>query len=539
MVKQFAVEQYPSLGMNTALNPAQLPKGAQRRAYDAVMRAVDTIGKRDGSAPVTTTALTDPITHLLTYKAKPSAEAVPELFAVSKDKLYKYVNGELVAQTMTNAFATPDVFSVAFSDGFADPKTSSASNSSVSVLLMTDGGTLKQYDGTAVKNVVAKSNDASPAPPNDLTAINGKKPKYIWSHTGHVFMSAGTDLIWYSKRYSFDYWPNTQYFRYVRNNDYITGPGVTFNGLCLIPMRRGWAVLMGEVFDDGEVANGFKGNEFLNTVNGNISSRGFDKVTYPTGQQTIIYLSDDGVHEIYDTGFASDGVRQYSTRSLMKDKVDFLSYGFTEAEKAAAVSYFDVENSIFILSIKRDTSNYAFVYDTRNQEWYLWRFPWPLQALTKWNDTLYYGSTTGLVHGFSDVLYSDWNDKAKTSGTPIDFDVYSGLISFEFTGDGSYLHYYLVEAEMHRRKSTLDVYLIHGSSVVRMDKALLNEIFVWGVTAWGEGQWANLDFTDNVNNAKRLVIHKKAKYFQRRWRNNRDEPVLILKERFEGTLSGR
>lgn len=100
-VQPFELEIYPALGMNTALNPAQLPQGAQRRAYDACMRAVNTIGKRDGSAPVTSAALANPLTYLIPYKTSASAVA-PELYAVSGTTLYKLVSGVLTPQTMTS-----------------------------------------------------------------------------------------------------------------------------------------------------------------------------------------------------------------------------------------------------------------------------------------------------------------------------------------------------------------------------------------------------------------------------------------------------
>lgn len=535
---KFALEVLPSLGMRTDLNPAQLPQGSQRVAYDAEMKSNDTIGKRPGTSPVTDTALGAAITNLIVYKATASSVA-PELFAVSGSTLYKYSANVLTAQTMTNSFTSSNVFGVGYTD-YAD-----ASN-----LLLTSGGSLQQYTGTEVKNVVPAADDGlgpdgtTVLPANSLTTINARGIKYIWIFTGHVFVSDGTDLMWYSKRYHYDYFPGSvQYFRYIKDNDYVTGPGLSYGSLCLIPMRRGWGVISGETFDDGVSTDiPFKANQYLNTVNGNISSRGFAKITYPEGQQTIAYLSDDGVHEIFDTGVDSvetNGTRQYSTRSLMKDKIDFNKYGFTTAEKSAAVAFFDSQKNQFILNINKSTTHYSFIYDTRNQEWYLWRFPWSVTAMTAFEGIVYQGSSVGHVHAFADTLYSDWNQRAKTTGTFVDFDVISGLINFEFTGDNSYLHYYLTEAQMFNQKSSLDIYIVYGAGIVEFPKALHNEIFVWDVTAWDEGQWANINYTDNVNNAKRLVIHKRAKYFQRRWRNNRDEPVIILKEKFLGTTSNR
>ncbi|WP_138752760.1 hypothetical protein [Paenibacillus sinopodophylli] len=524
-VQELVMEVYPSLGVNTALNPAQLPQGSQRRAFDACMRSINTIGKRDGSAPVINDAVPSAISHLTGYRTNQTTE---ELYAVSANTLYKLNVDDLDAVTMTNPFVTPNVYSVAFTDA-----------TSASVLFLTDGGSVKRYNGTNVANVTPAANDPNPAPPNGLTTINALGIKYCWVHSGHIFVTDGSDTVYYSKRYTFDYFPVVQFERWVRNNDIITGPGITFNNVCLIPMRRGWGFLTGELFDDGVTANGFSGNRFLNTVAGNISPRGMARITYPDGTETIAYLSDSGVHEIYTVTALSTGDRQYATKSITENKLDINEFGFTEAEKKAAVVWFDQDRSQMLISIKRDTTNYILCYDTRNSEWYVWRLPWAVGALEKFNGINYFGSATKLLHAFSTDLYSDWNEIGKTTGTPVDFDVYSGLLSFEFSGDSSYLHYYLVEAQQFPLKSSIDVAIIYGSGTRYDVEALRNTVFIWGVPGWDVAECANLDYTDLINNAKRLVFHKKAKYFQRRWRNNRDEPVIILREKLIGSVSGR
>lgn len=181
--------------MNSALNPGQLPAGSQRLALDACLKSVNTIGKRPGSVPVTTSALGGPLTYLIPYKSTASSVA-PDLFAVSGSTLYKYSAGALTAQTMTNAFTSSDVFGVGYTD-YAD----------VSNLLLTSGGSLQQYTGTEVKNVVPAVDDTPPLPVNKLSTINARGLKYVWVFTGHVFVSDGTDLVWYSKRYHYDYFP--------------------------------------------------------------------------------------------------------------------------------------------------------------------------------------------------------------------------------------------------------------------------------------------------------------------------------------------
>jgi hypothetical protein len=307
-------------------------------------------------------------------------------------------------------------------------------------------------------------------------------------------------------------------------------------------MRRRWGVISGETFDDGVSTDiPFKANQYLNTSSGNISSRGYCKITYPTGQQTIAYMSDNGVNEIYDTGVndvETSGTRQYSTRNLMDNKIDFNKYRFTDAEKAAAVASFDSINGRLLVAIDRDTTHYVFVYETQNQEWYIWRLPWSTKSLAEFEGSIYMGNTTGLLHTFNEDLTSDWDNMGKSSGTTVKMYIATGLLSAEFTGESSYFHYLQVESAMWTVKSSLDIVLVYGAGALALDKAIFNEIGVYDVSAYDEAQYANLRYTDNVNQTKRKKIHKKAKYAQIIFSNDRDEPMTILRYRIEGTASG-
>lgn len=518
-----AVQQVATLepkgfdGQNTVLNPADLPLESQAQAKNAIMREFGTIGKRDGSQPVTTTALGATIEHLTPYKSSPTAS--PDLLAASGTTLYKF-NGTdtLAAQTMTNALNTADVYSVDFTN-----------STLISRLVIGDGASLKGYDGTAVANITPAADDPAPAAPNGLTSINAKGHKYVWTYSYHVFSSPGNNEVYYSKRYEFDYWPTTQYFYLVRENDYVNGPGVPFDNVLLVPMRRGWNIISGTTFDN------FDSSQFLNTTYGVIAPRSIAKVNYPTGEQTVIFLSDDGVHEVF---IASANVSKvYATRSLMKTEIDFSI--FTDAEKAAAHASFDADNNQYKLFIKSGTIQYCYVMDTRNKKWYVWTFPWDVHPSIRFNEVSYFAGTTGHLHKFDPNLYTDWNESTKTTGTTVDFDVYGSIVSFEFSGYPAYLDYYMVEAKQWTITATLDVYLVYATDMVSIPDALKNQVFVWGVTPWGQGQWANLNYTSILNNAKRLAIKKKGFYFQRRFRNNRDEPVLIYREKYIGRLSGR
>src|SRR5690606_4678836 len=115
-----------------------------------------------------------------------------------------------------------------------------------------------------------------------------------------------------------------------------------------------WGILLGSTFDD------FQSNLFLNTTAGVIAPRSIQRITYPNGVQSIAYLSDDGVNEIYDTGFEGEGSRRYSTRSLMRDKLDWDAIGLSDAEKAGAVGYYDLDMSLYLLRVNKGSEGLVF-----------------------------------------------------------------------------------------------------------------------------------------------------------------------------------
>lgn len=505
-------------GMNTALQFSQIPYEQSPHMKNAYMPKIQAIGKRPGSIPLTGSPLGAAAEYLTVY----FESTEEDMLLASGTSLYKFETDTLTEVTMTNALNRADIYSVAFTDG-----------NSNAVLVIADGGNLKQYDGTEVKDVPAAADDPDPEPANDLTNINAKGPAYTWVYSGHVFVAYDRmDGVNYSKRFFFDYFPEIQYERWVRENDYITGPGIGFNNVCLIPMRRGWGLLTGSTLDD------FNGNQFLNTINGCIAPRSIQRITYPTGTQTIAYLSDDGVYEIYDTGFQDFGSRNYSTRYLMKDKIDFDEIGLTEDEKKAAVGYYSSKYNMYLLAFERDGKGYVYGYDTRNGEWYPWE-GLKVKGFYELDGVLHFIDDSGHLKVFDANLYSDWHDKDRVGGTPVHFQRYSAAQAMEFSGFQSYWDYYLIEAQQWSVKSSLDVKAIFSTTTVELEHALQNELFVWGVSKWGQAKWANIDYTDNVNQPNELIFHKKAKYVQVVWDNNRDEPVEIFKDKWKGRPSRR
>lgn len=505
-------------GINTAIQFSQIPRTQSPKMKNAYMTKIGSIAKRPGSAPITS-SLGVSAEHLTVYYSGDE----DEIILSAGDTLFKLDGAVLQAVTMTDQLESADIYTVPFTD---------ANNNDI--LFITDGGNMKQYTNGEVKDIVPATDDPDPAPPNDMANINTFKPIYCWVYSGHVFVSNGKDIVWYSKRFHYDYFLGVQYERWVRENDYITGPGVSFNNVMLLPMRRGWGILTGSTLDD------FNGNQYLNTRNGCIAPRSIQRITYPDGVQTIAYLSDDGVYEIYDTGYDDAGSRQYSTRSLMTDRVDFDALGLTEEEKSKATSEYWPKMNLYLLSFFREDVPYTYAYDTRNGEWYPWE-DIEVTCLVEKDGEMYFSNHDGALKKFDPDLYSDWTNIAQTEGEPVHFQRYSPLLSFEFSGYESYWDYYLLESRRYLRPSNIDLYVVftNAHATDSITDAWNSSIFVWDESKWDEAVWVNNLYTDIVNMPNEISFHRKAKYIQVMWENNRDEPVEIYKEVWKGRASGR
>jgi hypothetical protein len=507
----------PLLGLNTAAAPTTLKPGQWRYLLNAYQAKIGSSGQRPGSAPVTTTALGAAIERLTLFRNG----STDKLLATSGTSLYKYATGALTA--LTGTLESAAITDVNFTDG-----------SSNSRKIIADGGDLKEYNDSTetVSAIVPAADDVSPAPPNVLATLNGRDPVYVWSYSGHIFIAfAQSDEVWYSKRYTYDYFPSVQYERWVKENDYVNGQGIAFDNCMLIPMRRSWGVLVGSTFDD------FIGNQFLNTINGVIAPRSIQRITYPGGTQTIVYLSDDGVYEIYDTGYQDTGSRRYSTRSLMTDKVDFDAIGFTDAEKKAAVGFFDAKLNLYLLKINRGSERLVYAYDCRNMEWYPWNNI-KANAFERVDDTLYYAGETGHLHEFDEELAQDYNESNKTTGTPIDWDNVTDAIMLEDSGYSSVLDYLVVFAKQFETPSTMDITIRTFSTTVEMKEAMKNQTMVWGGAEWGVAAWYNIDLSDLVGRPKRISFKKRSPFFQIRFRNNRGEKCELHQFKLIGRANG-
>lgn len=494
-------------GINTAIAFSEIDDTESRDIRNALPNSLGSLAKRPGSIPITDA----PIGAISTLFNLRLAN-VSNIVATSGNTLYKLVNSALQAQTMTNPLVTANIDAAQFRD--ANGK---------EVLVICDGGNLKQYDGTTVKDIVAAANDPAPLPSNDLAGINGHKPTGCIVHNTRVVLWNGSDTLWHSKIGYYDYYPNVDYQRWVRENDGIQAC-VSYRGALMVLMRRHIGVLFGHDRDNWE-------QDFLDTTDGCLAPATVQTVTYPNGNQEVFYVSDSGVCAIYAIDTLSlDSSARYSTRSVTVKQIDWQGLGVTKDEWKKAVAHF--RNGLYWLIYPKGNEWKGLVFDTRFSQWY------PvdnIKANTFYSDedNFYFAGPDGHIKKFDSSLYSDWNDKGKTAGTPINMYWYSKLLTPKVTGVEHFWDILMVEAKQHGVPSTIDIEVNTYRGQWKVEGVLKTEIFAWGLSKWGEAEWNNPNFTDMVNHAKPLRVFLKGQYAQVKISNNRDEPVEIYSLSFE------
>lgn len=474
-------------------------------------RSIGSLANREGTVPLTDTPIGE-IKALCNLRK----DQVNHILASSGTTLYRFQNGSFTAQTMTAALTSADIDTAQFKD-----------ENGKEVLVIADGGNLKEFDGTAVKEITAAANDASPLPPNDFTNLMTKhKPKGCLVHNTRLVLWDGSDTIWHSKIGFYDYFTGVDYQRFVKENDFIQ-TCISFGGALLVMMRRHIAVVFGQDIENWS-------QDFLDTNDGCINPKSVQIVTFPDGRQEVFYLSDNGVHAVYTIDTVSlDSSARYSTRSVTKQKVNWEELGVTKEEWKNAVSYF--HKGRYWLIFKKGSEWLGLVFDTESESWY------PVSNIKANSffhdeDYFYFAGPDGHMKVFDDALFSDWEDKAKTTGTPIQKEWYSKLLTPDLTGYDHFWDILMVEAKQFETQSALDVEVNTYKNQYSAPAAIKTAVLIWGKTNWGEAQWTNPLLTDFVNNAKRLRTFVKGQYAQIKLSNNRDEPIEIFSLKYEVRL---
>jgi hypothetical protein len=483
-----------------------------------IPRKLGGLANRDGSVPLTAPAI-GAIKTLNGFRKS----GTNNILATSGTTLYKYASGAFTAQTMTNALSTADIDAAQFRDQNGNE-----------VLVIADGGSLKYYNGTAVVNITPAANDASPLPPNALGTINSGSPAVgVLVHNNRlVVWPNNSDTIFNSKPGFYDYFESTSFQRFVRENDYIV-TCVSFSGALVVLMRRHIAVRFGDGYSSPPV-DGDWSQDFLDTTDGCINAKSVQTVVYPDGSEEIFYQSDRGIHAIYTINTIElDASAHYSTRSVSRYQIDFAALGVSKSEWSSAVSYF--RDGRYWLIYKVGSSYKGLVFDTNDKQWY------PVSNVKADcfygdEDYFYFAGTDGLLKMFDSTLYQDYDNTAKSSGTPVSWHWYSKLMTPKLTGYDHFWDVLMLETKQFPTASTIDIEVNTYSGRFQQTSAIKTEIFIVGASKIGEAEIANANLTDIINNAKRIETFLKGQYAQVKISNSRGEPGELYNLSYEVRL---
>lgn len=508
----------PFLGQNTAVQFSQIGMNQSPRMVNLLPGMVGSLRHRPGTKLVTQTPRAGGLKRLFPYRKA----NVINLVASGGTTLYKYNSGTLAwdAQTMTNALVTDNINAVQYRDENANE-----------VLVIADGGILKKYDGTAVANITPAADDTSPLPANALATINTSNPAVgITTHNNRlVIWPANKDLIFHSKPGFYDYFPLTNYQRFVRNNDYIQ-TCISFGSSLLVFMRRSIGVLFGDGYEPTPTESDWA-QDFLDTTDGCVNPRSVQVVVFPNGNEEVFYQTDRGVSSVMQAETESlDNSTRMATRSVTADKINWDSLDVTNEEWASAVSCFT--GGKYWLIYTKGGVYQGLVYDAQINEWFPINNVLAADFYADENGHRFIG-TDGHLKIFDDNIHRDYTNYAMTIGPAVSWEWYSKLMNPVMTGYDHLWDILMIEAKQWNQVSSIDVEVNGYKGQTLYPSVLKTEIFIVGVSEIGESQIANTDLTDIINNAKRLRIFLKSQYVQIKLSSNRGEPVELYQIRFE------
>lgn len=515
----------PFLGENTAVQFSQINENQSPDMNNLLPVKTGSLRNRPGTVPLTATPQPT-LVRMFPYRAV----GVDNIVASGGTTLYKYNSGTLAwdAQTMTNALNTPNIGAAQFRN-----------DAGAEVLVIADGANLKSYNGTAVANITPAANDTSPLPANGLGTINSGSPAVgVTVHNNRVVIwPQNKDIIYHSKPGFFDYFPVTSFQRFVVDNDYVQ-TCISFGAALLVFMRKHVGVLFGDGYSSTPQATDWS-QDFLDTSEGCVNPRSVRLVVFPDLHEEVFYQTDRGVSSVLNVDTKSlDNSTRFATRNVTNDKIDWTDLGITNAEWANATSYFN--DGFYWLIFKRGTSWIGLVYDTNSNEWYPVSGVRALDFYSDVNNFYFLGADAiaGHLTVFDAINYDipsttaavvqDYNDRLKTTGIPVTWYWYSKLLNPALTGHKHLWDILMLECRQFASYSSIDVEVNGLNGQYQVAKAIKSSFLIIGFSIIGEAEIANLNFTEFINNAKRLKIFIKSQYIQIKLSNSIGQPVELF-----------
>lgn len=378
-----------SLGLNDNDDPALI---ADNAAAD-VLNAVITKGPaplRNGYVKYTPTALSQPITRLYQFFKN---NGLKEILAVSNKTVYRDNNGALTAIpfSVITSLTTSETAQLTYKD-----------RNLKDVVLIADGGKLKVYDCTNVKEVVpyAPTTQEQTDPGlNDLSNLTNFRA--IAVKQDRIFALAHPTVknrlsfchhdfkLGYA---AFDYWPATFFFDLVseENDESITLR--TFRDAIVVFNRRTIWILYG----DGRTINDYK----LHRVNVPSGCCAPESVCYVGNN--LFYLSDDRkVYSLYSTDQNYISAEVVSTDKVTRSSVEKTLRNIPMADLQKAVGTF--YDGRYWLSFP---SGLTLVYDVDLRCWTKFSNIKANSFLTL-DGVLYFTSNNGLIYRFDEKVFTD------------------------------------------------------------------------------------------------------------------------------------
>ena len=424
-----------------------------------------------------------------------------EQLAVSGTNLMKDNGTALVPVTMTNPLTTDKVKLVVYND-----------RSMNDVVLIADGGKLKTYNGTEVKEVTphtpstGDNSEITDPGLNDMEnlsavrslVINGERI-YIVGHPtnknrvsfSHIDPGLGFGV--------FDYFPATHFFDLaVDDNDEIVDLELFRQGVAVFCKRSLWMI-----YGNGRTANDYQITR-INVPNGCIAPGSIKRVG-----NSIFYLSDNHIYALTSTD------QEYVSANVTSENITNTLNSISLADKEKAVATFFDDK--YYLSFP---SGLTVVFDNLIGNWTVFT---NIKAKTFLNRSgvLYFGGEK--VYKFDKNVFND-------DGEPIAAKIVLKNMDFGFqVQDKRFRRMWIVAKQYIEPTSTYRVSAVIDYVKVNIDNIETDQSLVWGEGTWGKSFWG---FKEVVKN--RLYLGKRGTNFQLVIENDSlDQPFTFYGVTFE------
>lgn len=483
-----------SMGMNDKDSPNLIPDNALVEARNAIVGR-GFISKRFGYTKYTPTALTAPIQKLYRfYKSNNSTE----ILAVSDKKLYEDNVGGLTAipfSTIT-ALTSDNVQMMTYKN-----------RSIQDVVLLADGGKLKVYNGTDVREVTphTPTTEQQTDPGlNDLANLTNFRAIAI--KKDRIFAAAHPTV---KNRISFchhdptlgyatyDYWPAVFFFDVATTeNDEIVQLEVFRDGLVILCKRSIW-YLQG----DGRTLQDYNLTK-INVPSGCIAPDSVQIVG-----DALFYLSDDHVYAMSATE------ENFVSAKIVSRNVENTLKSISQVDKAKAKGIFYQDK--YYLSFP-DGQCLVFDTDQTMLSWVKWTNVAANSFLNK-DGTLLFSHSNGHIYQFDTTVYND-------DGVAIDFLMKTKNMDFATeVQDKKLRRLWTIAKQYDSFNSEFNVTAIIDYVAINLTDIETDHSRNWGDGNWGESMWG---FKDVVQNA--LRVRQKGRNIQLVISNNNlNEPFTL------------